>query len=264
MRHNTSVISAQTGPRECQPPAPGRPPETVWPQGERTLPWFTPASLSPRAVSLTCSRYALGALLGHGAFLGLRKCKLEGAPKAVCQSPAAAQGAGRTRAPGSLPAHQICRRWGDSRAFQWLVSHFCFSGPKPHLSYHPELPGNHQGVSKQGAFPLTRTPAPQGLGVSPGHTRPYVELQRWACTPHPLPPPPPPAPTKVSHTRVRGARGKPRQRAGAGHAAWGTQPQAPRVTHQPGHQLIQVQAVLGHHGPQDFRDGLGGLGLESH
>jgi len=36
------------------------------------------------------------------------------------------------------------------------------------------------------------------------------------------------------------------------------------VTHQPGHQLIQPQAVLGRHGTQHFCDGLAGLGLESH
>lgn len=44
-------------------------------------------------------------------------------------------------------------------------------------------------------------------------------------------------------------------------AGWSVQ--AP-VTHQPGHQLTQVQAIFGHHGPQHFCDGLGGLGLESH
>lgn len=36
------------------------------------------------------------------------------------------------------------------------------------------------------------------------------------------------------------------------------------VTHQPGHQLIQAQAVLGRHGTQHLRDGLAGLRLESH
>lgn len=36
------------------------------------------------------------------------------------------------------------------------------------------------------------------------------------------------------------------------------------VTHQPGHQFIQPQAVLGRHGTQHLRDGLAGLGLESH
>lgn len=38
----------------------------------------------------------------------------------------------------------------------------------------------------------------------------------------------------------------------------------PNDTHQPHQQATQVQAVLGHHGPQHFRDWLGGLGLESH
>lgn len=36
------------------------------------------------------------------------------------------------------------------------------------------------------------------------------------------------------------------------------------VTHQPGHQLIQAQAILGRHGTQHLRDGLAGLRLESH
>jgi hypothetical protein len=40
--------------------------------------------------------------------------------------------------------------------------------------------------------------------------------------------------------------------------------QTPNDTYQSHQQATQVQAIFGHHGPQHFRDWLGGLGLESH